>query len=353
MEKRPSRTMKRSGRAKTTAAIDGHGRRRWTGRDLESVKTEAIVPMETSTKQALEALAAIPEEALWLEAHRSPSTRSAYRNDVAGFVEFLGIRTPDELRLADRAAVLAYVRTMEASGNRPSTIKRKMAALSSLFSHLVRHQLIRENPVREIPRPRVNQREGVTPAFSSSQARTILDAPDTTTLRGLRDRAILSIGFQAGPRRASIVSLRVRDFHQNRGLDCLRFKWKGGHEHALALHPQSAQRIRDYLYAAGHGNDREGPLFRPIQCGRSGGLRRFLDSKMVEVILQRYVKKAKIRGRFTAHSMRATFITTALSNGAPLEEVQRAAGHADPRTTKLYDRRGYSPEKSAAFFANY
>ena len=51
--------------------------------------------------------------------------------------------------------------------------------------------------------------------------------------------------------------------------------------------------------------------------------------------------------------MRATFITTALENGCSLEDVQRAAGHADPSTTKLYDRRGYNPEKSASFFANY
>jgi site-specific recombinase XerD len=51
--------------------------------------------------------------------------------------------------------------------------------------------------------------------------------------------------------------------------------------------------------------------------------------------------------------MRATFITTALDNGASLEDVQRAAGHAAPSTTKLYDRRGYNPEKSASFFVNY
>ena len=56
---------------------------------------------------------------------------------------------------------------------------------------------------------------------------------------------------------------------------------------------------------------------------------------------------------YSAHSMRATFITTALDNGASLEDVQSAAGHADPSTTKLYDRRGYNPEKSASFFANY
>lgn len=56
---------------------------------------------------------------------------------------------------------------------------------------------------------------------------------------------------------------------------------------------------------------------------------------------------------YSAHSMRATFITTALDNGVSLEEVQLAAGHRDPSTTKLYDRRGYNPDKSASFFANY
>ena len=56
---------------------------------------------------------------------------------------------------------------------------------------------------------------------------------------------------------------------------------------------------------------------------------------------------------YSAHSMRATFITTALENGCSLEDLQRAAGHADPTTTRLYDRRGYDPEKSASFFANY
>jgi integrase len=56
---------------------------------------------------------------------------------------------------------------------------------------------------------------------------------------------------------------------------------------------------------------------------------------------------------YSAHSMRATFITTALENGAQLEDVQEAAGHRDPGTTKLYDRRGYNPEKAASFFATY
>jgi integrase/recombinase XerD len=71
------------------------------------------------------------------------------------------------------------------------------------------------------------------------------------------------------------------------------------------------------------------------------------------LILRKYARAIGLDRGYSVHSMRTTFITTALDNGASLENVQWAAGHADPSTTKLYDRRGYNPEKSASFFANY
>jgi len=321
---------------------------------LVEASEEALVSPKTPTStELLSRLRAIPEETLWLEGQASPETRRAYRNDVAGFMALLGITTTDELRLVDRAAVLAWKRELETTA-KPTTIRRKLAALTSLFTHLVERQVLRENPCRDIRRPKVNARQGTTPAFAQDQARAILDAPDPATLQGLRDRAILSVGFQAGPRRDAVVRLKVRDFHQDRGFDILRFVWKGGHEHAVALHPQTAQRVRDYLAVAGHGADQDGPLFRPLRRnGASHDLGRAMSARTVDRILKRCAQLAKISGRYSAHSMRATFVTTALSNGASLEDVQAAAGHADPSTTKLYDRRGYNPEKSAAFFASY
>ena len=70
-------------------------------------------------------------------------------------------------------------------------------------------------------------------------------------------------------------------------------------------------------------------------------------------MVRKYVARIGLPRGYSAHSMRATFITTALENGAQLEDVQKAAGHRDPSTTKLYDRRGYNPEKAASFFATY
>lgn len=86
---------------------------------------------------------------------------------------------------------------------------------------------------------------------------------------------------------------------------------------------------------------------------RAETLRWHLDSGMIDRIVGKYAQRIGLLEGFSAHSMRATFITRALDNGASLEEVQEAAGHADASTTKLYDRRGYNPEKSASVFATY
>jgi integrase/recombinase XerD len=210
------------------------------------------------------------------------------------------------------------------------------------------------NPVREVERPAINRREGTTLAFSQSQARKILDAPDPNSLLGVRDRAILAVGLQVGFRRAEIASLKVGDFHMNRGYESLKVIRKGGKKGSLAIHPQAVQRIKDYLDMAGHGADVEGPLFRPVRDNREGlDARRPLHPDVIDRILRKYARHIGLDRGYSAHSMRATFITTALDNGASLEDVQSAAGHADPSTTKLYDRRGYNPEKSASFFANY
>jgi integrase/recombinase XerD len=325
-------------------------------RRCKAIATTRATPLDrrqSPTAQALTALAAIPEEQLWLEGQRSHATRTAYRNDVQGFMRFLRIQTTDELRLVNQASVIAFQRHLEDAGAKPTTINRKLAALSSLFAHLVRHQVIPANPCHDILRPRVSRRTGTTPAFSAEQAAQVLDAPSEKTLQGLRDRAILAVGFQAGPRRASIVALRVRDFRQDHGFDTLRFVGKRNHEHSIALHPLTVQRLNAYLAASGHAGDGEAPLFQPVQSRPGEKTRRHLRPDAINHIVQRYAKLAKIKGAYTAHSMRATFITVALAGGAQFEEVQRAAGHADPNTTKLYDRRGFAPEKSAAFYANY
>lgn len=270
-------------------------------------------------------------------------------------MQTLSIRTYDELRKVDHRAVIAWERIMrEIDGAAPSTVRRRLSALSSLFKHLVRHHHVEKNPVTEVERPPINRLEGSTPAFSKEQARRLLDLPEENSLAGLRNRAILAVGLQVGPRRAEIAALKVGDLHQNRGFDSLRIVRKGGRRDALAIHPNTAKRIRAYLEAAGHAADLDGPMFRPLSHnGKRQETRRAMDPDAIDRVLRKYAEALGLDRGFSAHSMRATFITTALENGCSLEDVQRAAGHADPGTTKLYDRRGYNPEKSASFFATY
>ena len=95
-------------------------------------------------------------------------------------------------------------------------------------------------------------------------------------------------------------------------------------------------------------------MFRPLSHNRKRQeSRRHMDPDAIDRVLRKHAAAIGLTRGYSAHSMRATFITTALENGATLDDVQRAAGHAEPGTTKLYDRRGYNPEKSASFFATY
>ena len=300
-------------------------------------------------------LAAIPEEEVWLASQKSARTRRAYKLDVAHFMRTIGITAPAQLRQVDHRAVIAWERIMrEEQGAAASTVRRRLAALSSLFKHLVRHGAASRNPVVDVARPRINREEGSTAAFSKAEARKLLDAPAPDTVAGLRDRAILSVGLQVGLRRAEIAGLTVGDLHQNRGYDALRLTRKGGRRDALAINPQAAARIRAYLEKAGHGDDQAGPLFRPLRGNaKAHDATGRLDPDTIDRLVRKYVKAIGLARGYSAHSMRATFITTALENGAQLEDVQKAAGHRDPSTTKLYDRRGYNPEKAASFFATY
>ena len=115
------------------------------------------------------ALAAIPEEDIWLAKQKSARTRRAYKQDVAHFMRTIHIQSQAELRQVDHRAVIAWERHMrDVEKAAPSTIRRRLAAFSSLFKHLVRHSHVDKNPASEVERPAINRDEGTTLAFSKS-----------------------------------------------------------------------------------------------------------------------------------------------------------------------------------------
>src|SRR3954452_8008786 len=121
----------------------------------------------------LETLAAIPEEEIWLAKQKSPRPRRAYRLDVRHFMRALGITEIDQLRSVDHRAVIAWERMQrEQEGAAASTVRRRLAALSSLFKHIVKHGAASRNPVVDVERPTINREEG-----SFTRDSTILSFP--------------------------------------------------------------------------------------------------------------------------------------------------------------------------------
>jgi integrase/recombinase XerD len=233
-----------------------------------------------------------------------------------------------------------------------SSIRRKLAAVASLFDYLCEVNAVSHNPVRGVKRPKAEGNEGKTPALGDGQARALLDAPPENTLKGKRDRAILATFLHHGLRCEELCSLRVRDLQSRQGVPHLRVLGKGSKVRYVPAHPLALERIHDYLGAAGHGGDAEGPLFQPLKnpAGRGKTDRPLTHGAIYHQVLRKHAKAAGIDfASFGPHALRATAATNALDRGADLGKVQEWLGHANVSTTRLYDRRRSRPEDSPTF----
>lgn len=305
------------------------------------------------TAPQFQQLAAVPAESEWFANLRSRQTRRAYQGDVRAFMQFVGIAAPGEFRSVTRAHVLSWRSALERERLSGASIRRKLAALSSLFEYLCECNAVAANPVRGVKRPLVESYEGKTPAISDAQARRLLDAPDASSLKGLRDRAILSTFLFHGLRREELAKLRVGDLVERRGVRHLQVHGKGGKLRFLPLHPQTAERIDAYLQRCGHHCARDAALFRPIVNSR-GSTEAALTVDGIYAIVREYGRRVGIQAQgFAPHALRTTAATNALDNEADIAKVQEWLGHASISTTRVYDRRRSRPEDSPTFRVQY
>ena len=327
-----------------------------TSRELARPATTELTDTQRAQQleRAFRVVEALDPETEWLANISNDGTRRYYRTSVAQFLAFWGMQSADELRRTKLSHVIAWRDALLADGKSASTVKSRVSAVSDLFKHLVMAGVVEHNPVRDLKHKKLRRPVGVTPALSQVQARAVLDAPPTDTVQGLRDRAILSVGFHEGPRRAEITKLRVRDWGENEGYASLLFRRKGGEESWVAVHAETKKRITEYLAESGHGENPDAPLFMPLKTSKPGlSDVRHMDGRQVTRVFQKWQREAELGLERASHSMRKTAATTAKRNGARIDDVQYMLGHADPRTTQLYFAEGGAPENSAALQTHY
>jgi len=297
-------------------------------------------------------LSDVPPEVEWFANLTSPQTPRAYENAVRDFVRFTGIGRPEEFRAVTRAHVIAWRDELVSRGLAGSTIRHRLASLASLFQHLCNENAVTHNPVKGVQRPTAETAEGKTPALGDHQARRLLDAPIDETVRGKRDRALLSTLLFHALRRDELCKLRVKDFrHARKGVPHLKVSGKGGKTRWLPLHPGTNGLISDYLEAAGHGADDHGALFRPVRNNRTGDLARAITPDGVYKLVRAY--SGRLGFEIGAHALRATAATNALDHQADIAKVQEWLGHANIATTRIYDHRRTRPEDSPTFKVVY
>ncbi|WP_017842797.1 tyrosine-type recombinase/integrase [Methylotuvimicrobium buryatense] len=314
-------------------------------------------PERALTAKQFQQLSDVPPELEWFANLSSEKTRKAYQNDIHDFAQFVGISQPAEFRIVTRSHVIAWRKTIEEKKFSDATIRRKLSALSSLFEYLCEKNAVTHNPVKGVKRPAANNNEGKTPALSNDQARLLLEAPPEDTVKGQRDRAILAALLYHGLRRQELCNLSVKDYQRRSGVMMFHVHGKRKKERFVPVEPKTQRLIAEYLELAGHGEQLDSALFRPVKNNANGILDKPLNPRSVyRDVVMFYAKKVGITldtHGFCVHSLRATAATNALDHKADIAKVQEWLGHANVSTTRLYDKRNSRPEESPSFRVEY
>jgi site-specific recombinase XerD len=279
----------------------------------------------------------------WLANRRlSEHTRAAYRRDVGVWLAWCVQRELEPLR-ASFLDVNAYARELESRKLAPATVARKLSGLSSWYDFLVKLQAVPVNPVAGADRPYVNRDFSATIGLSTEEVDLLLTKAEKSGggEAAERNRAVLTLLADLGLRVGEVVGLDLDDLAWERGHRTVRFVGKGNKQRRRALTPSASEAIDDYLGVRGNG---PGPLFVT-----STGKR--IDRQAVFRLVRRLAKEAGLpeADRLSPHSLRHAFATTARAEGVPLEDVQDAMGHADPRTTRRYDRDRHNLDRDPAY----
>lgn len=294
----------------------------------------SVKALPTAVKDAGHASVFAYEEFLFGQI-RNPNTRRAYDAAVNRFLAWLE-KSQLPLPQVSPRDVGDYLDGLELST--PSK-KLHRAALNHFFDFQVRRHAAVLNPVSSVRNERYQSNEGKTPEISTKQARRMFQEIENSAV-GLRDQAILAVLAYSGTRIGAVAKLRRRDLTHEGDQWVLSFRDKGGKQRKVPVRHDLQRLIFRYLEAADIAEfDGTVPLFRSAK-GKTGKLSKSgMSANDMQRMFKRRLKKAGLPSTLSPHSFRVAAITNLLTQGVPLEDVQNLANHADPRTTRLYDRR--------------
>ena len=269
----------------------------------------------------------------------SQNTSSAYRNDLSQFIEFLqqhGVGSGPGSTGVDWGAVdidslnLYITELKERKGYRNATAARKVASVKSFFGFLAENAIITEDPTESIGTPKVGR--SLPKYLTEEEVGRLLDEgykPGTN--EGQRDAVMMELLYATGLRVGELVSLNIGDVNFEESY--VRCLGKGSKERIVHLYPKALQELQNYMKSA-----------RPIMLGKRKDEQALfvnhrgerLTRQWVWSVLKNYARAAGIQTSITPHTLRHSFATHLLQNGASLRHVQELLGHSSISTTQVY-----------------
>ena len=267
-------------------------------------------------------------EYLGVERGSSPHTLRSYATDLTEFTRFLVDEKIGGLAEADTRAVRAYLARLHQRRLSKATIARKLAAVRSCFRFMARRGVLEVNPARLVRSPRLGRR---LPSFlPKDEATQLLDAGPAAGAAGLRDRALVELLYASGLRVAECCGLDVDDLDEGRRT--VRVLGKGDKERVVPVGETALEALAAYLAMRGRAR---GALFRNARGGR-------LTTRSALRIVKGLARRAGLGQRVTPHTLRHSFATHMLGEGADLRLIQELLGHSRLSTTQRYTH--VSPE---------
>lgn len=266
----------------------------------------------------------------YLSAERglAQNTLESYGRDLRQFQAFLTNEHLDLVKQANRAAIFSYLQNLQLKGRAVSTISRNLAAIKSFYQFLVREKYIDKDPSANLESPKLEKR--LPKILSVAEVEELLKQPNSFLPTGMRDRAMLELLYATGIRVSELISLNISDVNLDMGY--LKCYGKGAKERIVPVGSIAVKCVQEYI------NKGRPKLIRtydePALFVNHHGNR--LTRQGFWKIIKKYAQEAHINKDITPHTLRHSFATHLLENGADLRSVQEMLGHADISTTQIY-----------------